>query len=169
MDSDIHIGGTTMKFDHTLLGTYRTLLQTTDLQRAYQEFIRLFRYLRSELERQLPDSRFQGGISENAMDYAYFSFTTEELKTKGLKLAVVFVHKAFQLEVWLSGVNRSTQRRWADQLNACPPPMEAAADPAHTDYLVRLPVQADLSDGDAVVAAVREAAGELMNLLSKAG
>lgn len=49
-----------MEFDSTLLDTYRTLLQTTDLQRAYQEFIRLFRYLRSELERQLPDCRFQG-------------------------------------------------------------------------------------------------------------
>ena len=35
-----------MNFDSTLLETYRTLLQTTDLQNAYQEFIRLFRFLR---------------------------------------------------------------------------------------------------------------------------
>ena len=42
-----------MNFNSTLLDTYRTLLQTTDLQKAYQELIRMFRYLRSEMERQL--------------------------------------------------------------------------------------------------------------------
>ena len=155
-----------MKFDSSLLKTYRTLLETTDLQRAYQEFIRLFRYLRGELERQLTDCRFQSGISENAMDYAYFSFTNQTLRECGLKLAVAFVYKDFQLEVWLSGVNRDAQRRWASQLKNCPRPVEAAADPAHTDYLLRLPVQADLSDGDAVVAAIKKAVEILLGLLS---
>ena len=92
-----------MNFDPDLLETYRTLLKTTDLQRAYPEFIRLFRFLRNEMERQLPDFRFQSSITENAMDYSYFSFTNSELKEKGLKLAVVFVHRDFRLEVWLSG------------------------------------------------------------------
>ena len=40
-----------MTFDSSLLETYRTLLNTTPLQQSYQEFVRLFRYLRSELER----------------------------------------------------------------------------------------------------------------------
>ena len=31
-----------MMFDHNLFDSYRTLLQSTDLQRAYQEFIRWF-------------------------------------------------------------------------------------------------------------------------------
>ena len=75
-----------MNFDPTLLETYRTLLQTTDLQKAYQEFIRLFRFLRNELERQMPDFRFQSSITENAMDYAYFSLTNPALKEKCLKL-----------------------------------------------------------------------------------
>ena len=63
---------------------YRILLQTTDVQKAYQEFIRLFRFLGNELERQMPDFRFQSSITENAIDYAYFSFTTPALKEKGL-------------------------------------------------------------------------------------
>lgn len=74
-----------MNFDLTLLETYRTLLQTTDLQKAYQEFIRLFRFLRNELKRQLPDFRFQSGINENAMDYAYFSFNQSQPERKGPK------------------------------------------------------------------------------------
>lgn len=154
-----------MKFDPALLETYRTLLQTTDLQKAYQEFIRLFRFLRNELERQLPDFRFQNSVTENAMDYAYFSFINPGLKEKSLKLVVAFDHKRFRLEVWLSGVNRAAQCRWAACWKVCPPPMELTSNPNQTDFVVRLPVEADLSDGEKIVAAVKEAAGQLLRLL----
>lgn len=154
-----------MNFDPALLEMYRTLLQTTDLQKAYQEFIRLFRFLRNELERQMPDFRFQSNITENAMDYAYFSFTDPGLKEKGLKLVVVFDHKNFRLEVWLSGVNRTAQCRWAKQWSVCPPPMELTQEPNHTDFVVRLPVKTELSDGEKMVAAVKEAADQLLQLL----
>ena len=36
----------------------------------------------------MPDFRFQSSITENAMDYANFSFTNPALKEKGLKLVV---------------------------------------------------------------------------------
>lgn len=154
-----------MNFDPTLLETYRTLLQTTDLQKAYQEFVRLFRFLRNELERQLPDFRFQSSVTENAMDYAYFSFTNPVLKEKGLKLVVAFEHKNFQLEVWLSGANRTAQCRWAEYWRACPSPIELTPNPHHTDFVVRLPVETDLSNGENTVAAVKEAALQLLQLL----
>lgn len=154
-----------MNFDPALLDTYRTLLQTTDLQKAYQEFIRLFRFLRNELERQMPDFRFQSSITENAMDYAYFSCTNPALKEKGLKLVVAFDHQNFQLEVWLSGVNRNAQCRWAEHWRACPPPMELTQDPNRTDFVVRLPVETDLSDGEKTVAAVKEAVDQLLQIL----
>ena len=105
-----------MTFNSALLNRYRTLLQTTDLQMAYQEFIRFFRYLRTELEKQMPDCKFQGGIVENAMEYAYFSLTNDCLRTEGLKIVVAFVHKTFQLEVWISGVNRKVQCSWKEKL-----------------------------------------------------
>ena len=154
-----------MNFAPALLETYRTLLQTTDLQKAYQEFIRLFRFLRNELERQMPDFRFQSSITENAMDYAYFSLTNPALKEKGLKLVVAFDHKNSRLEVWLSGVNRTAQCRWAEQWRACPAPMELTQDPNHTDFVVRLPLETDLSNGEKTVAAVKEAADQLLQLL----
>ena len=153
-----------MNFDLALLETYHTLLQTTDLQKAYQEFIRLFRFLRNELERQLPDFHFQSGITENNMDYAYFSFTNPSLKEKGVKLVVAFDHKNFRLEVWLSGVNRAAQGRWAEQWSICPPPMELTQDPDHTDFVVRLPVETELSDGEKTVAAVKETVDQLLQL-----
>ena len=157
-----------MNADPVLLETYRTLLKMTDLQKAYQEFIRLFRFLRNELERQLPDFRFQSTIAENAMEYAYFSFTNPALKEKGLKLVVVFVHKDFQLELWLSGLNRTAQCRWAKYFGTCTPPMELTQDPNHTDFVVRLPIKTDLTDGEKMVASVKKAADELLQKVESA-
>ena len=57
-----------MNFDKNLLMTYKKLLQTTELERSYQEFLRLFRFLRVELEKEQRDYRFQGNIVENGMD-----------------------------------------------------------------------------------------------------
>lgn len=88
------------------------------------------------------------------------------MKGNGLKMVVVFVPERFQLEVWLSGVNRAAQCRWASRLGSCPPPMECNSDPARTDYLVRLPVKADLADGEAVVQAMKHAVEQLLALLS---
>ncbi len=61
-----------MQFGSALLETYHTLLQTTNLQKAYQEWLRMFRYLRGALEQQLPGYRFQSSVNENGMDYACF-------------------------------------------------------------------------------------------------
>ncbi len=93
---DVSIGQTHgMNFDKNLLMTYKKLIQTTELERSYQEFLRLFRFLRVELEKELPDYRFQGNIVENGMDYSYFQFTNDTLKKKGLKIAVTSIHRNF--------------------------------------------------------------------------
>jgi len=41
-----------MDFNRQYLEVYRTLIQTTALQKGYQEFIKLFRFLRVELEKE---------------------------------------------------------------------------------------------------------------------
>lgn len=69
-----------MRFDPALLEEFRALLQTTGLQRAHGEFVRMFRWLRAELERQMPDFRFQNAVSGSAIDYAYFTFSDEALR-----------------------------------------------------------------------------------------
>ena len=89
---------------------------------------------------QKADFRFQSNITENAMDYAYFSFANPGLKEKNLKLVVAFDHKTFRLKVWIFGFNRTAQRRWAEYLSACSSPMELTQDPNHTDFVVRLPM-----------------------------
>ena len=87
------------------------------------------------------------------------------LERKELNLVVTFDHKNFRLAVWLSGVNRTAQCRWAERWSVCPPSMELTRDPNYTDFVVRLPVETDLSDGEKTVVAVKEATVQLLQLL----
>jgi hypothetical protein len=43
------------------------------------------------------------------MDMTYFAFSPESLKSRKLKIAIVFVHEQFRFEVWLSGYTRDIQ------------------------------------------------------------
>ena len=152
-----------MNFNRDLLNEYKTLLQTTDLIEAYQEFIKLFRFLRIELEKTMTEYRFQGNISENGMDYSYFLFWNEELKSKGLKIAVVFVHRDFRFEVWVSGFNRKYQSKYYDILKDKEIPFELTSSPTKTDYILRVPADiSDISNGDYVVEKIKSISDELL-------
>ncbi len=139
-----------MDFDADLLSEYKKLLRTTNLREGYQEFIKLFHYIRAALEKSMPEYKFQGNIVENGMDYSYFSFTNDRLKEKGLKIAVIFVHKEFQFEVWLSGFNRKWQSKYYDLLKGRNIPFELTDDPTRKDYILRVTLErsVDISDGD---------------------
>lgn len=122
------------RFNDTLLACYRELLQNTNLQKAYQEWFRWFRFLRNELEKRMPDYKFQTAVAENGMEYAYFQFTSISLKENGLKMVVVFLHEQFSLELWLSGINRKTQVIWREKLSSEAISFSRTTDPMHTDY-----------------------------------
>lgn len=153
-----------MQFDAGLLETYRQLVQTTSLAESYGEFVRLFRFLRVQMEKEMPQFQFQGNIAENAMDYSYFQFTSQALKSRGLKIAVVFLHRQFRLEVWLSGVNRSSQKRWFPVLATKDCPFLRTENPERSDYILRTPLPEDwnLADGDGTVSALKQKALELI-------
>jgi hypothetical protein len=156
-----------MNFDQNLLMTYKKLLQTTELEKSYQEFLRLFRFLRVELEKELRDYRFQGNIVENGMDYSYFQFTNDTLKQKGLKIAVTFVHRDFQFEVWLSGFNRKVQCNYYELLKNAQQPFLLTSDPNRSDYILRIPLDQtlDLSDGKRVLSEIKHASLRLLGYM----
>ena len=107
---------------------------------------------------------FQRNITENGMDYSYFSFTVDELKAKGLKLTTVFIHSEFRFEVWVSGINRKYQSEYYSMLKERDIPFELTDDPLHKDYILRVAADrtADISDGDLVVEKLRNIADKLL-------
>jgi hypothetical protein len=122
------------------INEYQRLLQTTNLQKGYQEFIRFFRNLRTYLQKELPEYTFTGNIVENNMDYSYFQFANEDLKSKGLKIVIVFVHAEFSYQIWLSGLNREAQRKHYDYLKDKSHHYTLTANPNKTDFILKMPL-----------------------------
>lgn len=153
-----------MNFDVNLLSEYKELLQTTNIKECYQEFIKLFRYIRVTLAKSMPEYKFQGNIVENGMDYSYFLFTNKNLKEKGLKMAVVFVHSNFQFEVWLSGYNRKYQSKYYDLLKEKNIPFELTDNPIRKDFILRVTLEesADISDGSLLIKEIKSISNKLL-------
>lgn len=77
---------------------------------------------------------------------------------------MVFLHRQFRLEVWLSGVNRSGQKRWFPVLAAEDCPFLWTENPEWSDYILRSPLPEDwnLADGDGTVSMLKQKALELI-------
>lgn len=148
-----------MKFNSSLLKTYENIQKNTDLQKGYQEFLRLFRFIKNQLENDLSSFSFSGNIVENGMDYSYFQFSDSLLKSKGLKIVVAFVHKRFTFEVWLSGYNRKYQIKFYEILKTKKLDFELNHQPSKIDYIMKSDINQsiDLSNGQAVVDAIKDA------------
>lgn len=153
-----------MIFDAQKLAVYKTLLETTELQEGYQEFIRLFRYLRIELEKELDDFSFSSRIVENRMDFAYFQLLSDELKEKGLKVQIVFVHKEYQFEVWISGYNRKIQCDYYNHLKDQKIKYSLNHNPNRVDYIIKskLPKDIDLSNCSTLTQKLKSEANEIV-------
>lgn len=146
-----------MNFNSNYLETYKNLLETTELQLGYQEFIKLFRFLRVELEKELSDYSFSGNITENNMDFAYFQLTNPELKAKGIKIQLVFVHKMFRFEVWASGYNRKIQSFYYDKLKNQSLKYLLNDNPQRVDYIIKQEIDnnIELESGEHVISKIK--------------
>lgn len=126
-----------MKINGDYIKEYRSILQTTNLQKGYQEFVKFFRYLKTYLEKEMQEYTFTNNIVENNMDYSYFQFTNQELKSSGLKIVIAFVHRDFDYEVWLSGINRKIQNNYYGHLKSKPQKYTLTDNPNRTDYILK--------------------------------
>lgn len=154
-----------MKVNKEYIKSYKEIIQTTDLQRGYQEFIKFFRYLRIYLEKEFKEYTFTGNIVENNMDYSYFQFTNKELKIKGLKIVIAFVHNKFNYEVWLSGFNRNIQNEYFNTLKNKHQNYILTNNPNRTDYILKANIIAnyDYDNLDELLKEMKTSIAEFIN------
>lgn len=89
------------------LKRYKKLLKEIKLQVAYRELIAFITKFQMYFKSNDPEYDIVKCSYQGYLDLLFFTFTTEELKSKQLKIAVVFLHKAIRFEAWLSGINRN--------------------------------------------------------------
>jgi hypothetical protein len=90
---------------------YNTQLSKGQIQKAYKGIMTFMSGLIKYLRSRYPDhttSAFYFGY----MDMTYFAFTPSNLKSKKLKIAIVYLHEEGRFEVWLGGSNKKIQAEY---------------------------------------------------------
>ena len=81
------------------------------LQRAYGSILDYMSRLRLHFAR-MEGERAVSGLYQGRFDMTYFALFPPALRSRGLKLAVVFDYTSFAFEIWLAARNRPLQRRY---------------------------------------------------------
>ena len=98
---------------------YRTQLDKGSIQKAYKGIMAFMSGLSSDLARRYPDYSVSA-LYYGYMDMTYFAFTPTDLKTRKLKIAIVYLHEQSSFEVWLGGSNRKIQAEVIELLRRKP-------------------------------------------------
>ena len=88
------------------------------LQRAYCSIIGYMSQLRSRFMAR-DGERAVSALYQGVFDMTYFALFPPALKSRGLKLAIVFDYEPFAFEVWLAARNRALQRQYWQLLRDC--------------------------------------------------
>ena len=126
-----------IKANSKYINEYKKIIQTTDIQLGYKELINSIKHLKSYLQKEMKNFIFSKNIVENNLEYTYFHFTNKELKSHGLKLVLVFTHKEFKFEIFLSGVNRQKQINFFNDIKDKKIKYILSNNPSKTDYVLK--------------------------------
>lgn len=96
---------------------YTNQLQEGEIHIAYKGIILLIGKMRADFIKKYPDYDISA-MYQGYMDMTFFSLSTKELKGKGLKIAIVYLHKKKTFEVWLSARNRDIASNYEAILSA---------------------------------------------------
>jgi hypothetical protein len=97
---------------------FRSQLQKGTIQIAYKGLLDYILSLRNHFAKSYPDFSVSGTPYFGYMDMTYFSVVPENLKQRGLKIAIVFIYDTFRFEVWLAAVNKKIQTEYWNQIKA---------------------------------------------------
>ncbi|WP_282042735.1 DUF7000 family protein [Winogradskyella flava] len=92
------------------VAVYKEQLEKGDILIAYNELVKFVMKLRTEFIKTLSDKYSFAGILHGYMDYTYFYYSNDFLKSKKLKLGLVLNHLEMRFEIWLLGNTIPTQK-----------------------------------------------------------
>lgn len=91
---------------------YKEQLDKGEILVAYSELVKFVMKLRTVFLKRLSDKYSFSGILHGYMDYTYFYYSNDFLKTKKLKLGLVLNHLEMRFEVWLLGNTKPVQKKY---------------------------------------------------------
>lgn len=101
-----------MKTFNDYVITYKKTIGKNDIQIAYEKLLKYVMQLKANCQKKLSDQFTFGNISPGYMDFTYFPFFNEFLRSQKLRFGVVLNHQKIQFELWLMGQNREIQEKY---------------------------------------------------------
>ncbi len=94
---------------------YTSQLRKGSIPRAYRGIIGFMSSLMRHMSGKYPEYT-ASALYAGFMDMTYFAFTPGVLRTRNLKIAIVYLHEENRMEVWLGGGNRKIQAEYIQKL-----------------------------------------------------
>lgn len=101
-----------MKNLNDYVAVYQAQLQKGDILIAYKELVSFVMKLRTDLKRNPSFDYSVTGILHGYLDYTYFYFSNDFLKSKKLKFGLVLNHLEMRFELWLLGNTAEIQKKY---------------------------------------------------------
>ncbi|WP_417888127.1 DUF7000 family protein [Zunongwangia sp.] len=101
-----------MKNLNKYVSIYQNQIKKGDILIAYNELVKFLMNLRTTFIKRLSEKYSFSGILHGYLDYTYFYYSNDFLKTKKLKLGLVLNHLEMRFEVWLLGNTKPVQKKY---------------------------------------------------------
>lgn len=98
------------------VAVYKEQLNKGDILIAYNELVKFVMELRTKFIKSLSDQYSFAEILHGYMDYTYFYYSNNFLKSKKLKLGLVLNHLEMRFEIWLLGNTIPIQKKYWELL-----------------------------------------------------
>ena len=94
------------------IAVYQQQLRKGDILIAYNELVKFVMNSRTELVKKLGHQYSFGSILHGYLDYTYFYYSNDFLKSKKLKFGLVLNHLEMRFELWLLGHTVAVQKEY---------------------------------------------------------
>ena len=95
---------------------YKEQLEKGDILIAYNELVKFVMKLRTDFIKSVSVQYSFAGILHGYMDYTYFYYSNDFLKSKKLKLGLVLNHLEMRFEIWLLSNTIPNQKKYWELL-----------------------------------------------------
>ncbi|MDH7447794.1 DUF7000 family protein [Aquimarina sp. 2201CG14-23] len=98
------------------ISIYKEQLNKGDILIAYNELVKFVMKLRTDFMKSFSDQYSFAGILHGYLDYTYFYYSNDFLKSKKLKFGLVLNHLEMRFEIWLLGNTIPNQKKYWELL-----------------------------------------------------